>query len=501
MIELAKRESDAKVKTTVQERASMKAVDKFRLAEAQRHRSRQKFSLKALFSQFQHRFTQAHDVSDLIEAQVQFRTTELYRRAHFDALTHLPNRCFLHEKLEQLVCCHKLPKRPFSLLFLDLDSFKSVNDELGHAMGDELLRHVSARLLAAVRDCDIVSRLGGDEFVVLLADTDAKETIEPICKRIIREVSHPYYLGHQVLKTSSSIGIACFPQDAKTPKELMEKADEALYLSKHVGKKTFRFYDASVAQSSVLPAFEKAVFEGKVLLQVEPQMDLKQNRLVGASLNVHWPDAPAKQHNLDGLREILTKSSAAELLGFWLLDSGLYYTQRWSQQQAELVVTIPLLASVWRKSDFMALLAQKQADYGVKSSQIQLEFALQDLQSKGQGARLATLLKTLSTEGYQIALSGLGAQALDVGLMVDLQVQEFKFDQAWLNLQLKTAVGQKWLQAMIHMGKALDACVVCPGLSAKHQVKRLVEMGGSIGQGTLWAQPLSAEQFLKRQAE
>lgn len=497
MIELAKGQNDAVKAVGALERPSLKAVEKFRLAEIQRNRAQPKFNLKALFAQLQHRFSQSHDVSDLIEAQVQTRTAELYRKAHFDALTHLPNRCYLHELLDGLVSRTPENQQPFTVLFLDLDGFKAVNDELGHAVGDELLRHVSARLLSSVRDGDVVTRLGGDEFVILLTDTDSTQVIETVCKRIIYEISHAYYFGHQPLHTSSSIGISRFPQDAKTKADLLKKADEALYLSKHAGKKTFRFYDASTAQSSVMSAFEKAVLAGQLVLQVEPQMDLKQNRLVGASLNVLWSNAPPEKQNLEGLREILAKSAVAELLGLWLLDSGFYYSQIWAQQQAELVVTIPILTSVWRKPDFMTRLAQRQEQFGVKATQIQLEFSLQDLQSKGLGVRLVQLLKTLNAQGYQITLSGLGKQVLDLGLMIELPVQEFKFDQAWLKIQLKTTVGQKWLQAMVQMAKALDVCMVCPGLEAKHEVKSLVGMGCSIGQGSLWTQPINAEVFLK----
>ncbi|MBN2864971.1 MAG: diguanylate cyclase [Thiotrichales bacterium] len=499
MIDLAKRENDMVV--DVAERTPMLAVEKLRQAEIQRQRQ-PKFSLKTLFSQLQHRFSQAHDVSDLIEAQVKSRTAELYRKANFDALTHLPNRGYLQDILDQLVRRHQELQHPFSLLFLDLDGFKGVNDELGHGIGDELLRHVSARLLASVRDGDIVSRLGGDEFVVLLADTDAVEVIEGICLRIIDEVSRPYCLGGQEVKTSSSIGISRFPIDAKTTTELLEKADEALYHSKHEGKKTFRFYQVSnpkakevLAGSLRIAAFEKAVELGEITLQVEPQMDLQKNRLLGASLAVCWPQAAETEQGLEGLRDLLALSDAAQPLGLWLLDSGLYYSQIWLKKHAELVVTIPVIAAVWRRVDFESLLAQRFDQYGVKPTQIQLEFALLDLQT--EGSLLIQQLKSLTAKGYQVSLSGLGAQVLDFNLMADLAIQEFKFDQAWLKKQLKNPTGQKWLQAMIQMGKALDACVICPGLESKHQVKTLVEMGCSIGQGVLWTQPLAIEIFLK----
>ncbi|MDX1351678.1 MAG: GGDEF domain-containing protein, partial [Thiomicrorhabdus sp.] len=165
----------------------------------ERHEEAGGFSVKKMMRALQNRFSHTGDISgeiaEIVEKQVQMRTRELFRQANYDDLTHLPNRTYFNATAEQLVLKAQEAQTEFGLLFLDLDGFKAVNDSFGHQAGDELLRNVSARLISATREGDIVSRLGGDEFVILLADIFDKETVEVVCQRIINEVSRPYWIN------------------------------------------------------------------------------------------------------------------------------------------------------------------------------------------------------------------------------------------------------------------------------------------------------------------
>ena len=157
------------------------------------------FSVKKILQVLQDRFSHTGDIpqeiEEMVEAQVQIRTRELFRQANYDALTHLPNRAYFHSTLEQLVVNAKDKSSEFTLLFLDLDGFKNVNDTLGHHSGDELLRNVSARLISAVREGDIVSRLGGDEFVILLEKLNSVEDSVPVAKKILEVIAASFELN------------------------------------------------------------------------------------------------------------------------------------------------------------------------------------------------------------------------------------------------------------------------------------------------------------------
>lgn len=460
--------------------------------------SKAKFSLANVLSNLQKKFAPSDDVMALIEHEVQERTQELYRKANFDALTHLPNRRHFHEMLDDLVQRQSKYDDPFTLLFLDLDGFKKVNDHFGHHIGDELLRHVSARLVSSVRDGDIVSRLGGDEFVVLLASTDDREVIETICKRIIHETARPYWFDDAEVKVSSSIGIACFPRDADSASDLIEKADEALYVSKSKGKKTYRFFNEVVNEvpSSgylVQNRFEEAIQQGQLHTFVEPQFDLKHARMVGVSLSMEWEDSQLPNNLFESWSDLLKKSGWEHAVSLWLIDTGFYYLNKWQKQAPELVISIPILESFWRSTDFMQNLEARVERYQVPRSQIQLEFSLAEFVSYDRFFQ--QVLNRLSEKGFQITLTGVGAVPIDLALMAGLNIQEFRLDAEWLKKHIETESGRQWIKAVIQMASSLDACVIAPGIQTQHMADVLTDMGCNLAQGNFWSEPVRAEGF------
>ncbi len=475
------------------------AMQRMRYAESLPKPEAKQISVKKLFTNLQNKFSHSPDIEALIESKVELRTKELYRKANYDALTHLPNRGYFYEMLEQLVQRFSDTDNPFSLLFIDLDGFKKVNDVLGHHTGDELLRHVSARLISSVREGDIVSRLGGDEFVVLLADTDDKEVIEGICKRIIRETSRPYWFDEKEVTTSTSIGISSFPRDARTASELVENADEALYVSKSKGKRTYRFFEEvkeyTPACTYLLQSkFEEAIRNDKLSIYVEPQIDLKQNIAVGGSMTVCWHNKELKTPFLASWADLLKKSDKEYSVALWLVDTGFYYLHRWLAHNPELVVSIPVLESLWRADDFMTILEDRLQKYQVPASQIQLEFSLKDFVN--YDVFFQDILKALPQKGFQITLTGIGAVPLDLSLMAGLNIQEFKLDASWVNTHIQTASGRQWIQGMIQMSKSLDASVIASGIESPQIAEILKGMGCELAQGSFWSEPVKVEHYL-----
>lgn len=458
----------------------------------------EKSSVKRLLSELQHKFSDSADAAYLIEAEVSSRTAELYRRANYDSLTHLPNRAHFHDILENLIQGSVQKESVFSLLFLDLDGFKTVNDGQGHHIGDELLRHVSGRLVSSVRENDVVSRLGGDEFIILLAETENRAEVEDICQRIINEVSRPYWFDGQEVRTSTSIGISMFPQDSKLASELIETADEALYVSKSKGKQTFRFYsdvqEEVPAHKHIIQAeFDAAVLKGEFISSVEPQVDLKQNRVVGGYVSIEWQTATKERKALEAWQHLLKNSRSEASMGLWLLDSACFYLKQWLKVDAEFVVTVPVMEGLWRKEGFLELLNQRVNQYGIPSTQLQLAFSLKSFETFDQDLR--DCLQGLSDQGYQLTLTGLGGQAFNFAMLVGLNIQEFKFDEVWLHEQLETGSGQQWIQALIQMAKSLDACMIATGITSENQVQSLTEWGCTLGQGAYWSAPIEAAEF------
>lgn len=459
------------------------------------------FSVKKMMRALQTRFSNTGDISseiaEMVESQVQQRTRELFRQANYDALTHLPNRSYFNSTLEQLVIKAEDANTQFGLLFLDLDGFKGVNDKLGHQAGDELLRNVSARLISAVREDDIVSRLGGDEFVVLVAEVDDKELIESISQRIIREVSRDYWINGKDVKISTSIGISCFPNDAKTASDLTNRADQALYASKHAGRSTYRFFndiseDQVVSENLLINRLEAAIDNGQIQTVFEPQIDLTSGCIVGASITAKWNEKDIENPYLANWIELLNESQSAYSLGAWLMDSGLYFLKEWQQYNDEMMVSIPVVDALWQQQDFVTTLNKRFENYGVLASQVQLEFSVPSL---NENNALQDVLNSLTESGYQVTLSEVGKCPLDLASLTQLNLQELKLNRDWLVSNMSNPRGKKWVQALVQMAKTLDVCVIATGVETSEQEAEYKAMGCSMAQGDHWSAPIDAETF------
>ncbi len=458
------------------------------------------FSVKKILRVLQDRFSHTGDIpqaiEEMVEAQVQLRTRELFRQANYDGLTHLPNRAYFHSTLDELVKNSKDTSTEFTLLFLDLDGFKNINDTLGHHAGDELLRNVSARLISAVREGDIVSRLGGDEFVILLAGLSDREMTEKICNRIVFEVSRPYWIDKNDVAISTSIGVARYPEDAKSSAELVENSDKALYVSKASGRSTFSFYADVVEQAEhqqvdASLALKAAIAAGEIEACFEPQIDLASQKIVGASVSALWHHESVENPYLSGWMELLDQSGWASSVGTWLIDSGLFYLQQWQQVNDELVISVPVMESIWQTENMVEFMNHRLANFNVKTSQVQLEFSLQAITEAG----LQNTLQKLSEAGYQITLTEVGKVPLDIAQLMNLNVQEIKLDRVWLQDALQTESGQKWVKAVVQMAKTLDVCVIATGIENLTQARVLHDMGCLMGQGVTWAQPLDSNLY------
>jgi len=438
----------------------------------------------------------SNEIELLIEEQVNLRTQTLFRQANYDNLTHLPNRAYFNTTLESLIIDANQSQGEFTLLFLDLDGFKKINDTFGHHAGDELLRNVSARVISAVRDGDIVSRLGGDEFVVLLAGELAREDVEGICARIISEVRRPYWIDQSDIQISTSIGVARYPMDATSSSELVEKSDKALYASKDSGRNTYRFYSDLLAceinsDCNPLDRLEKALTQDEIKVCFEPKMDFENQKIVGASVTALWTESRADSPYLKDWMNVLNQSRWAASTGAWLMDSGLYYLQQWQALNDELVVSIPVIPALCQAENMVDFMDARLVEYQVSAAQIQLEFSLETLNDTAVSEQLTAL----SNAGYQISLTDVGKAPFDLALLSEFDLQTMTLDAKWLQKSLSSVTGTKWLQAIIQMATVLNTSVVATGIDSEQAMEALKTMGCTLGQGTLWAQPLEADGF------
>ena len=458
--------------------------------------SAKNISATSILTKLQNKFSgREQEMTNYIEAEVQSRTEELYRKANFDALTHLPNRLYFKELIAQIILRAKDNQSQFTLLFLDIDGFKNVNDSFGHHIGDELLKHVAARLVSAVRENDIVARLGGDELVVLLTgDDDSKATIKAINDRIIDDISQPYYLEKNEVKVSTSIGIGTYPQDGTTGPELMKNADAALYIAKTKGKKQYRFYadieSINNNQQASILAIDEAIQQNKLFTCVQPQIDFTTNKIVGASIEPHWQSTWFTGSSWGNWKHLLAKSNNKVMVSRWLFDSACFYLQQWQKINPQFVITVEIADLLVNTPNLAKYLTERIEQFKVSKNQLQLAASLAELT-----AEKVSCLQQLIAEGFQITLTELGAEKLDFNLLAGLNIQEFRFNGQWLQQQIKSKQGQQWLQALIQMVKSLDASIIATEVVDELSYKQLKSWGCEIGQGSFWSKEINSEQF------
>lgn len=451
-------------------------------------------SAKKILADLQNKFSgRQKEINHYIESEVKARTADLHRKAHFDALTHLPNRAYFKELIGQILTRANDTKTQFTLLFLDLDGFKNVNDNFGHHIGDELLKHASARLVSAVRENDIVARLGGDEFVVLLTNSDDdKATVSNISERIINNISLPYFLEGYEIDISTSIGVGLYPQDGKTAADLMKNADSALYLAKNNGRKQFRFYadikkTTANFQQKMQAELSSAIENNELFTCVQPQVDLTDNKITGATITPHWQSDSLSQLDTSTWENLIANTKQKVAVNYWLFDSACYYLNQWQQSEPQFVVTTSITGLLTEPEKLVETLEQSIAKFDVSKNQLQLSASLTDLNSES-----IETLKLLSKNGFQLTLTELGAEGLDLNLLAGLTVKEFKFDEQWLKTQMQTKQGQQWVQALIQMVKSLDATMIATGIDNNICYQQLRNWGCKIGQGSYWSDEIES---------
>lgn len=276
-----------------------------------------------------HFISTGKDVTERIEAQ-----ERLHHLAHHDALTGLPNRVLLQDRLSQALSRSHWRERNIAVMFMDIDRFKVINDTLGHNAGDELLKIVSQRLLSCVREGDTVARLGGDEFAIVLNDIASQQDVPPIAEKIITTLTEPVEIEGQELFVTSSIGISLFPQDGKDSSELLKKADVAMYRAKAQGKDNFQLYNAedesqAVERLSMESRLRRALDRDEFLLHYQPQLSIRDGSIIGFEALLRWHNAEFQNVSPMQFIPILEETGMINQVGDWVLRTACLQEKAW----------------------------------------------------------------------------------------------------------------------------------------------------------------------------
>ncbi|MEK9802405.1 MAG: diguanylate cyclase, partial [Curvibacter sp.] len=291
--------------------------------------------------------------SDITERKLTEQRIEFL--AFHDPLTGLPNRVLLEDRLEQAIAQAERNHSGVALVFMDLDNFKKINDSLGHAAGDALLREVAARLKGCVRDTDTISRQGGDEFVLILGGLHGAESSLPVLTKIMETLQEPYACEGNELATSASLGVALYPQDGASFDILRKKADMAMYRAKEAGRNTYRFFDEDMDKEAVehllmRSGLRRAIERGEFVLHYQPQVDIASGQVVGVEALLRW------QHPEFGLVPpgrfipVAEDSGLIVPIGAWVIQEACRQAARWQRAGLpDLVMAVNLSAAQFRR--------------------------------------------------------------------------------------------------------------------------------------------------------
>jgi diguanylate cyclase (GGDEF)-like protein/PAS domain S-box-containing protein len=425
---------------------------------------------------------------------------ELSRVANFDALTGVPNRRLLADRLNQSIAHVQRSGKSLAVCYIDLDGFKDVNDRYGHETGDRLLVDITRRLQEVLRAGDTLARLGGDEFVVLFNDLQQEAECLHILDRVMQTIAAPVQFGGPQISVSASIGVTFYPDDDEDGDTLMRHADQAMYIAKQSGKNRYHLYDPkhdkrvrSLHESR--KRIRQGLDDGEFELYYQPKLELATNRVVGVEALIRW------NHPEQGLlapAEFLPLIENSELdcqLGDWVIDTALAQLDAWHRLGLALEVGVNISARHLQSADFVAELRRKLERYpDLPRGSLQIEVlettALEDM---GQSSEVIEACREL---GVSFALDDFGTGYSSLVYLSKLGAETLKIDQSFVQGMQTNTGDHAIVKGVIALANTFGRETVAEGVEDGKLVQPLSELGCRYGQGYSIARPMPAGEFL-----
>jgi diguanylate cyclase (GGDEF)-like protein/PAS domain S-box-containing protein len=415
-------------------------------------------------------------------------------RARHDHLTQLPNRAYLHELIAGSL--QRPGRGPVSVLFMDLDGFKEVNDSLGHEVGDTLLRHVAARLSARTRGDDVVGRLGGDEFVVLARDCDSRGGVA-LAERMQTAFDAPFVIGDVQLTLTASIGIATSDADHDHPEQLIHDADTAMYAAKTAGRDRHHVFTRGLRRSARRrppggAALDQAIAEDQLTLVYQPFTHLESGAVAGWEALVRWEHPDQGTLAPGTFLPIAEEAGLAGALNRWVLTTATADAVRWAGAGWPALVTVNIgpRLPVALAGDVTAALTAS----GLPPDRLGLELSEASLAADPR--RIADQLRQLHDRGVGLFIDDFGAGGSPLGQLLALPITTLKLDPHLLADQRRTADRPGALEALVALAAAMGVGTLAEGIETPEQLARARAAGCGHGQGHLLAVPMPADRVV-----
>ena len=437
-----------------------------------------------------------HDVSE--SRTIAKKMTHL---AQHDFLTGLPNRMLLTERLSQAIGLAYRNMTQVALLFIDVDYFKHINDSLGHAVGDELLKSVAERLVSCVRATDTVCRQGGDEFVILLTEIERPQDAATTAEKLFTLFSEPHHIGVHELHISLSMGISVYPGDGENADVLMQNADAAMYHAKLLGRNNFQFFKTEMNTRAMQRAFieaslRRAIKRQEFTLHYQPKVDIASGTIIGAEALVRWNDPQQGMiHPIDFL-SIAEECGLIVAIGGWVLKEVCDQMKAWLKEGYRILpVSINISAAELKHKYFLSSINQVLQETGLPPYYLELEFTETILM---RDAELSiSILESLKAIGVQLSIDDFGTGYSSLSYLQRFPVDTLKIDKSFMRDLTGESDNATIVSAIIAMGRNLKQRVLAEGVETAEQLAFLRTHRCTEAQGHYLSMPLPANEFAK----
>ncbi len=425
---------------------------------------------------------------------------QLIRLATLDPLTELPNRTTLAARLDNAIAHSRGGQQVFALLFMDLDGFKTINDSLGHSVGDSLLKAYADRLLRLVPEHSMVARIGGDEFVIVLEHVRTAEEAMQAADQILLKMQDHLKVDDTPMHVTPSIGIAMYPRDGETVEELLKNADAAMYTAKESGRNTYRMFESYMNESArfamdIQRGLYEAIENHELRLHFQPKFSGVGRQLVGAEALIRWEHPEMGLVSPAHFIPVAERSGQIIAIGYWVIAEVCRNMEVWAARGLPPVkVAINLSPQQLRHADLARNINQAVTEAGVSPSQIMFEIT--ETVAMENAERTAEIIRDFHAFGFEIAIDDFGTGYSSLAYLQNFRVKQLKIDRFFTNgLDISGDEGYSIVSAIIALAHSLKMDVVAEGVETDTQLLKLNELRCDQVQGYFLSKPLAANDF------
>jgi len=385
------------------------------------------------------------------------------------------------------------------VFFMDLDHFKDVNDSLGHAAGDELLKEVAKRLLFCKRDNDLVARQGGDEFTGVMVDLVRAEDAAIVAERMLKLLAKPIQLGDDTVHISGSIGLSIYPNDGNDVESLTSKADTAMYHAKESGRNNYQFHTEKMYQDSVRRIelenkLRRAIKDHEFELYYQPQVDAVSQQIIGMETLIRWNQPDIGMVSPAEFIPLAEETGLIVSIGEWVLRTACQQAKAWLDQGfLSLMLSVNLSSHQFRKKEFMQVLHSALNDSGLPAEQLQLELTERIIMHEDDFT--VSRLQRINDLGIHLSIDDFGTGYSSMSYLKRFPLNELKIDKSFVDDVCSDEDDGVIVAAMINLAHALNLRVIAEGVEKKEQLHWLAENGCDAIQGYYFSRPLPVSEF------